>query len=125
MIDELFNSHRKRGISCITNKFGVLCDFETHQAASATVQINKDSSVLLSYSGIELGQGLHTKMQQVCHQRHLLIQITYLIQIISKELGVPFELININQTSTETIPNPCTGFTTVSFDLNGMAVKVI
>jgi len=101
------NVHRKRGISCITNKFGVLCDFETRQAASATVQINKDSSVLLSYSGIELGQGLHTKMQQ----------------IISKELGVPFELININQTSTETIPNPCTGFTTVSFDLNGMAVK--
>ena len=36
--------------------------------AGALVHIYKDGSVLLTHGGVEMGQGLHTKMIQV-HQR--------------------------------------------------------
>ncbi len=54
----------KRGVSMTAIKFGpnpskVGCQ------ASALVRVYLDGSVLLSHGGIEMGQGLHTKMIQV------------------------------------------------------------
>lgn len=36
------------------------------QQAAALVNIYKDGSVLVTHGGAEMGQGVHTKMQQVC-----------------------------------------------------------
>ncbi len=53
-------------------------------------------------------QGLHTKMVQVC----------------SKCLSVPVDRIHLKDTSTDKVPNPTATGSSVSSDLNGMAVKV-
>lgn len=37
------------------------------QQAAALVNIYKDGSVLVTHGGAEMGQGVHTKMQQVRH----------------------------------------------------------
>ena len=39
--------------------------FCTFQQGSALVHIYSDGSVLLSHGGVEMGQGIHTKMIQV------------------------------------------------------------
>ena len=67
-----------------------------------------DGSVLLTHGGTEMGQGLHTKMIQVC----------------SHCLGIPVESIHVSETSTATVANSSGTGASVSSDLYGMAVKV-
>ena len=52
-------------------------------------RVYTDGSILLSHGGIEMGQGLHTKM----------------IQVAAKVLKVNMKKIHIIDTSTETIAN--------------------
>ncbi|XP_042338822.1 xanthine dehydrogenase/oxidase-like, partial [Plectropomus leopardus] len=54
-----------------------------------------------------MGQGLHTKMQQVA----------------SRELKIPSSKIYISETSTNTVPNTCPSAASFGTDANGMAVK--
>lgn len=76
--------------------------------AGALVHVYTDGSVLISHGGVEMGQGLHTKM----------------IQIASRTLGVPIQDIYICDTSTDKVPNTVTTAASSGSDLNGMAVKV-
>ena len=76
--------------------------------AGALVNIYTDGTVLIAHGGIEMGQGLHTKM----------------IQVASRILRVPQEKIHISETSTHTVPNASPTGGSVSSDLNGMAIKV-
>ena len=86
---DLKNGALKRGISIIPIKFAPTIPTGFLNQASAFVRIYVDGSVLLSHGGVEMGQGLHTKM----------------VQVASKVLKIPMSKIHIIETSTETNPN--------------------
>lgn len=100
------NKYRKRGLSIVPTKFGVAFSIPFLNQAGALVLIYTDGSVLLSHGGIEMGQGLYTKM----------------IQVASRCLGIPIEKIHISETSTDKVPNTSPTAASCGSDLNGMAV---
>ncbi|CAL8306974.1 unnamed protein product [Merluccius merluccius] len=103
------NRWRKRGAALIPIKYGIaFCEAFLNQAA-ALVHIYKDGSVLVSHGGTEMGQGIHTKMQQV----------------VSRELHISSSKIYISETSTSSVPNTCPSAASFGTDANGMAVKAI
>ena len=51
---------RKRGISCSTVKYALGAGFQ-----AALVNILSDGSIQITHSGVEIGQGIHTKTAQV------------------------------------------------------------
>jgi xanthine dehydrogenase molybdopterin-binding subunit B len=59
---------RKRGLGVLATKFGISFTFQPMNQAGATVSVYLDGSVGLVHGGIEMGQGLHTKMCQVAAQ---------------------------------------------------------
>lgn len=65
-----------------------------------------DGSVLLSVGGVEMGQGLYTKM----------------IQVASKALDIDIAKIHISEMSTDKVPNSVPTAASISSDLYGMAV---
>jgi xanthine dehydrogenase molybdopterin-binding subunit B len=60
--------YRKRGLAALATKFGISFTFQPMNQAGATVSIFLDGSVAIAHGGIEMGQGLHTKMCQVAAQ---------------------------------------------------------
>ncbi|XP_063067791.1 aldehyde oxidase 6 isoform X2 [Engraulis encrasicolus] len=105
-----FNQHnrwKKRGIALVPIKYGVGFSEAFLNQAAALVNVFLDGSVLVSHGGAELGQGIHTKMQQVA----------------SRELRIPTSLIHISETNTHTVPNTCPSAASFGTDANGMAVK--
>ena len=100
------NKYKKRGISIVPMKFFPSIPVPFCNQASAFVRIYLDGSVLLSHGGIEMGQGLHTKM----------------VQVASKVLRVDIDKIHIMDTSTETIANATATGGSTGTDLNGFAV---
>ena len=112
MIDFSFstraNRWKKQGVALTPTKLGIAFGASFSNQGSALLHVYTDGSVLLTHGGIEIGQGLHTKMVQVC----------------AHCLSIPSETVFISETSTDTVPNAsCTG-ASVSTDLYGMAVKV-
>ncbi|XP_076100385.1 xanthine dehydrogenase/oxidase-like isoform X2 [Mytilus galloprovincialis] len=108
---EIFNSEnrwKKRGICMIPTKFGIAYTATFLNQAGALVMVYRDGSVLVTHGGVEMGQGLHTKM----------------IQVASRVLKIPTTKIHISETSTNTVPNTSATAASASSDLNGMAVKV-
>ncbi|XP_050537664.1 xanthine dehydrogenase/oxidase isoform X2 [Daktulosphaira vitifoliae] len=108
---EMFNKinrWKKRGISAIPTMYGIA--YAGHgkflNQAGVLLHIYLDGSVLLTHGGIEMGQGLHTKM----------------IQIASKGLNISHNLIHIKETSTDKIANMSPTAGSFSSDLNGMAI---
>lgn len=106
---EIFNKEnewRKRGISVVPTVFGLgFVPVYLNQGA-ALIHVYTDGSVLLSHGGVEIGQGLHTKM----------------IQIASRVLEIPVECIHVQETATDKIPNATSTAASTASDLNGMAV---
>ncbi|XP_076865614.1 aldehyde oxidase 6 isoform X2 [Brachyhypopomus gauderio] len=100
------NRWKKRGISLVPIKYGIGFGNAVLQQAAALVHIYKDGSVLVSHGGIEMGQGIHTKVQQ----------------IVSRELNIPLSLIHISETCTSAVPNTCPTAASFGTDANGMAV---
>ncbi|XP_004628659.1 aldehyde oxidase 1 [Octodon degus] len=98
---------KKRGLAMVPLKFPVGIGNVAMGQASALVHIYLDGSVLLTHGGIEMGQGVHTKM----------------LQVVSRELKMPMGNIHLRRTSTETIPNANASGGSVVADLNGLAVK--
>ena len=63
-----FNSQSKiikRGLSIVPLKFEPGMGAKDVMKGSAYIRVYKDGSILLTHGGIEMGQGLHTKMIQV------------------------------------------------------------
>lgn len=100
------NKYRKRGIAMSSCVFSIGYPFLFMCQAGALVNIYLDGSVLVTHGGIEMGQGLFTKM----------------IQVAATVLEIPIEKVYISETSTVTVPNATeTGGSFVA-DLNGGAV---
>ncbi|XP_013387039.1 xanthine dehydrogenase/oxidase [Lingula anatina] len=108
---EAFNSKnrwKKRGIALVPAKYPITNYPNRHlQNGAALVHVyQEDGSVLITHGGVEMGQGLHTK----------------LIQIASRALQIPVRKIHINETSTDTVPNATATNSSTSTDYFGMAV---
>ncbi|KAJ9082725.1 hypothetical protein DSO57_1001796 [Entomophthora muscae] len=100
------NPWRKRGIAAIPTKFSVSFGIHFLNQAGATILIYTDGSVLLSHGGVDIGQGLHTKMVQLC----------------ANALKVPLHNVHVTETSTDKVANTSATAASASSDLNGMAV---
>nr|BAD89382.1 aldehyde oxidase [Macaca fascicularis] len=107
---EKFNAEnywKKKGLAMVPLKYPVGLGSRAAGQAAALVHIYLDGSVLVTHGGIEMGQGVHTKM----------------IQVVSRELGMPISNVHLRGTSTETVPNANVSGGSVVADLNGLAVK--
>lgn len=103
------NLWRKRGISMIPIKYGISYTFISGNQGGALVTVSEaDGSVVLATGGIEMGQGLTTK----------------LVQIAAFSLGIPMSLIRSAATITEVVPNASSTGGSTGADLNGGAVKM-
>ncbi|KAH8352695.1 hypothetical protein KR084_005743 [Drosophila pseudotakahashii] len=100
------NRWRKRGMAVVPTKYGIAFGVLHLNQAGALIHIYADGSVLLSHGGVEIGQGLHTKM----------------IQCAARALGIPYERIHIAEAATDKVPNTSATAASVGSDLNGMAV---
>ena len=61
--------------------------------------------MLVSHGGVEMGQGLHTK---VC-------------QLVAQTLGVPLSAVHVSETSTDKVPNASPTAASASSDMYGAA----
>ncbi len=107
---EAFNAahpHTKRGLAITPVKFGISFNLTAFNQAGALVHVYKDGSVLINHGGVEMGQGLHTKM----------------LQVAATALGVPLELVRLAPTRTDKVPNTSATAASSGADLNGGAVQ--
>ncbi|CAG7723284.1 unnamed protein product [Allacma fusca] len=96
----------KRGLSMNPCHFGIAYTAVFLNQGAALVHIYRDGSVLISHGGVEIGQGLHTK----------------LLQVATRELGIEASKIYISETSTDKVPNATPTSASCGSDLFGMAV---
>ncbi len=101
------NEFFKKGMACTPVKFGISFTTSFLNQAGALIHIYKDGTVLSNHGGTEMGQGLHTKIQQ----------------ITALEMGIDPRLVKVNATSTAKVPNTSATAASAGTDLNGMAVK--
>ncbi|KAF9598089.1 hypothetical protein IFM89_024434 [Coptis chinensis] len=59
------NRWKKRGVAMVPTKFGISFTLKFMNQAGALVQVYTDGTVLVTHGGVEMGQGLHTKVAQV------------------------------------------------------------
>jgi xanthine dehydrogenase large subunit len=97
----------KRGIALTPVKFGISFTTVHYNQAGALVHIYQDGSVMLNHGGVEMGQGLYTKVAQVA----------------ASELNLDLERIRITTTRTDKVPNTSATAASSGSDLNGMAVR--
>ncbi len=99
--------NEKRGLAITPVKFGISFTAKHFNQAGALVLVYKDGSVQVNHGGTEMGQGLHTKMQQVAAQA----------------LGVPLERVRVMPTRTDKVPNTSATAASSGSDLNGAAIQ--
>lgn len=107
---EAFNAQNeffKKGLAVTPVKFGISFTTTFLNQAGALVNVYKDGTILVNHGGTEMGQGLHTKMQQVA----------------AAEFGVRLNRVKVNATNTSKVPNTSATAASAGADLNGMAVK--
>jgi xanthine dehydrogenase molybdopterin-binding subunit B len=88
-------------------KFGISFTTTFLNQAGALVNVYKDGTILVNHGGTEMGQGLHTKMQQIA----------------AAEFGLSLDKVKVNATNTSKVPNTSATAASASADLNGMAIK--
>jgi xanthine dehydrogenase molybdopterin binding subunit len=101
------NEFFKKGMALTPVKFGISFTTTFLNQAGALVNIYKDGTILVNHGGTEMGQGLHTKIQQVA----------------AAEFGVSLDRVKVNATNTSKVPNTSATAASAGADLNGMAVK--
>lgn len=101
------NEFVKKGIALTPVKFGISFTTTYLNQAGALVNVYTDGTVLINHSGIDMGQGLNTKIQQIA----------------ALEFGLTIDKIKVNATDTSKIPNTSATAASTGTDLNGMAVK--
>ena len=98
----------KRGIALTPVKFGISYELRYLNQAGALVHVYTDGSVLVNHSGIEMGQGVNTKV----------------LQVVAQELGVRLDQVRMSDTDTGKIPNTSATAASTCCDLNGMAAQL-
>eukprot|EP00850_Spirogloea_muscicola_P006424 SM000030S11433 [mRNA] locus=s30:612063:618646:- [translate_table: standard] len=97
---------RKRGLASTPTKFGISFTTKFMNQAGALVHIYTDGTVLVTHGGVEMGQGLHTKVAQVA----------------AAALNIPLSSVFIAETSTDKVPNSSPTAASASSDMYGAAV---
>ena len=98
--------HLKRGLAITPVKFGISFTATFFNQGGALVLIYRDGSVQVNHGGTEMGQGLHTKIQQIA----------------AESLGLDPESVRVMSTRTDKIPNTSATAASAGTDLNGAAV---
>ncbi len=101
------NEFYKKGLALTPVKFGISFTTTHLNQAGALVNIYSDGTVLVNHGGTEMGQGLHTKIQQIA----------------AAELGISIDRVRVNATNTSKVPNTSPTAASSGTDMNGMAVK--
>jgi xanthine dehydrogenase molybdopterin binding subunit len=101
------NEFYKKGLALTPVKFGISFTTSFLNQAGALVNVYKDGTILVNHGGTEMGQGLHTKIQQIA----------------AAEFGVSPDRVKVNATNTSKVPNTSATAASSGSDLNGMAVK--
>ncbi len=101
------NKYRKRGLALTPVKFGISFTTTFLNQAAALVNLYTDGSVIVNHGGIEMGQGLHTKIKRIA----------------ALELGIDEDHIRISPSCTDIVPNTSATAASSGADMNGMAVK--
>uniref|UniRef100_A0A8C4QXE0 Aldehyde oxidase n=1 Tax=Eptatretus burgeri TaxID=7764 RepID=A0A8C4QXE0_EPTBU len=99
------NRWKKRGLSVVPIKYGISWSFG-HFLCAVSVYAN-DGTITISHGGIECGQGINTKVAQVC--AHI--------------LGIPMKIISVAPTNTLLSPNAQATGGSISSELNCLAVQ--
>ncbi len=97
----------KRGIAITPVKFGISFTATLFNQAGALVHVYLDGSVQVNHGGVEMGQGLNTKVAQV----------------VADELGVPLHRVLVTASDTGKIPNASATAASSGTDLNGRAAQ--
>ena len=107
-IEKFNNSNEilKKGISITPVKFGISFTTTHLNQAGALVHIYTDGSIHLNHGGIEMGQGLMTKLALVA----------------ANEFGLDIKDIKLSSTDTEKVANTSASAASATTDLNGGAV---
>ena len=98
--------HFKRGLAITPVKFGMSFTATFFNQGGALVLIYRDGSVQVNHGGAEMGQGLHTKIQQIA----------------AASLGLPLDTVRVMSTRTDKVPNTSATAASAGADLNGAAV---
>ena len=97
----------KRGLAAIPTKFGISFTAKFMNQAGALIHIYTDGTVLVTHGGVEMGQGLHTKIAQ----------------IVAKELTISVNDVYIAETSTDKVANASPSAASACTDLYGAACQ--
>ena len=83
------NKRRKRGLALVPLKFGISFTATMLNQGGDLLNIYMDGSVSVNHGGTEMGQGLNTKMAQVC----------------ADGLGIDLSYVRVTGTDTQKVPN--------------------
>ncbi|WP_395377369.1 molybdopterin cofactor-binding domain-containing protein [Marinicella sp. W31] len=102
------NKWRKRGIYILPVKYGSGYNLVQLEQASAVISVySGDGSIIINQGGVDMGQGMVTKVEQIA----------------SYILNIPMDLIQIQFAKTDIIPNPTSTGGSTGTAYNGLAVK--
>ncbi|XP_052261039.1 uncharacterized protein LOC127865162 isoform X4 [Dreissena polymorpha] len=93
------NRWKKKGLSVVPIKYGV--PWNTQNYGVNVAVYSQDGTVAVSHGGIEVGQGINTKVVQVC----------------AYEFGIPVEMIKVKPTNVLTAAGSCYTGSSVTSEL--------
>jgi len=102
------NRYKKRGIAAMPTMFGISFTATQLNQGCALVHVYKDGTCLVSHGGIEMGQGLHTKVAQV----------------VATCFDIPLSAVYIADTATDKCANTVATAASSGTDINGNAAKI-
>jgi len=97
---------RKRGLALVPLKFGISFTATHLNQGGALLVIYMDGSVSCNHGGTEMGQGLNTKMAQVC----------------ADGLGINVDKVRVTATDSQKVPNASATSASSGADINGAAI---